>query len=396
MRRLRSAPAHGEAGLLSTNRSIWTMTTETGVQAASRSAAVVPQLVPGALLAMQSTVGNAAVANAVQRLKPHKDLARISSLTMQRKPEVPASETSPADEARPLDPLADGATMESVAREGANRLAALLTPYRVGCMSFGGPITLSELLASGTMPEFSEEYEATIATIRTQALAALHQAKGFLEKLDPALMNRFGAAALQGVDVAIAAISDGNDIVFIVDSRTGEGQGAVASIKHFADQIAIRNRGFRDESGQSVRVSAGISVHSDPTDPGRPESAKADDRSISILDIGALYDNRALEGEGLVGPIQDPPGTLQMRMDSASAVDLRAVFIHEVGGHASASPLPALSERLAAGQKLTDAQLKSQEAYNEMLVDNIVDRVAFFSFVRDDLSRSLITKLGRD
>ena len=287
--------------------------------------------------------------------------------------------------------------MESVAREGAAQLGALVAPYRVGCVTFRGPMTLSELLASGTLPEFSAEYEATITTIRSQALAALQQAKGFLEKLEPEPMKRFGVAALQSVDVAISAISDSNDIVFIVDSRTGEGQAAVAGIKNFADQIAIRNRGFRDESGQPARVSAGISVHSDPTDPGNPAPAKkTDDRSVSILDIGALYDNRALEGEGLVGPIQDPPGTLQLRIDSASAVDLRALFIHEVGGHAASSPLPALSERLAAGQKLTEAQVKSQETHDEMLVDNIVDKVAFFSFIRDDLSRSLITKLGSD
>ena len=108
------------------------------------------------------------------------------------------------------------------------------------------------------------------------------------------------------VNGAISAISDGNDIVFIVDSRTAEEQAALAGIEHFEEQIAIRKRGFRDESGQSTLVSTGASVHSDHTDPAQPEASKAEDRSISILDIGALYDNRALEGEGLVGPIQDP------------------------------------------------------------------------------------------
>ena len=173
-------------------------------------------------------------------------------------------------------------------------------------------------------------------------------------------------------------------------------QAALAGSEHFEEQIAIRKRGFRDESGQSTLVSTGASVHSDHTDPAQPEASKAEDQSISILDIGALYDNRALEGEGLVGPIQDPPGTLQIRIDSAASVDLRAVSIHEVGGHASATTVPALKKRLDAGQQLTDSQMKTQKDYNEMLVDSIVDRVAFFSFIRDDLSRKLVSTIGRE
>ena len=111
---------------------------------------------------------------------------------------------------------------------------------------------MSEALASGNTPQFSADYEATIATIRTQALGALPEAKGFLEHLEPELKNQLGGDVLPRVNVEISAISDGNDIVFIVDSRSAEVQAALAGIEHFDEQIAIRKRGFRDESGQST------------------------------------------------------------------------------------------------------------------------------------------------
>ena len=44
-----------------------------------------------------------------------------------------------------------------------------------------------------------------------------------------------------------------------------------------------------------------------------------------MFNIGALYDNRALEGEGLVGPIQETRNA-SIRINSASSVDLRAVL----------------------------------------------------------------------
>lgn len=371
--------------------------TAADLPAAPVTASVVPRFAPSALVTLQALAGNAAVTSALRRRAPSQDACRSTPIAVQLEPVEPTAHPEPAtDLAKPVDPLADEAAMEKVALEGANRLTAFLSPYHGLRSLASGALTLGEALTAGHVPEFSAEYDASIADIRSQALEALHQAKGFLEKLDPESKKRYGDAALHSVAVAISAISDGNDIVFIVDSRTPEGQAALHGIKHFEEQIAIRNRAFRDESGQPRRVSTGLSAHSAPTDPGQPTAATVEDRSVSILDIGALYDNRALEGEGILGPVQDPPGTLHMSMDSASAVDLRAVFIHEVGGHASASQLPAHKERIAAGQQLTAAQMESQKNYNEMLVDNIVDKVAFFSFIRDDLSRELLTRLARN
>ena len=86
--------------------------------------------------------------------------------------------------------------MKAVAREGADRLVAILNPYRAGCGFARGAITLSEALASG-VNQFSADYEATIATIRTQALGALHEAKGFLEHLEPELKKRLGDDVLR-------------------------------------------------------------------------------------------------------------------------------------------------------------------------------------------------------
>jgi Domain of unknown function (DUF4157) len=318
---------------------------------------------------------------------------KSSSMTVQRAPEEPAAEPVLADDqANQLDPLLDEEAMEAVAREGARQLDACLTnSYLAGCRITEHAITLSEALSSGKMPEFSEEYEGTIATIRTQALAALDQAKGFLEGLDPKSMAAWGGAALEGVNVAIAAISDGNDIVFIVDSRTAAGQAALAGIEHFNEQMAIRKRGFRDASDEPARVSAGLSRHEGQTDLGRPEvTPKVEHRSVSILDIGALYDNRALAN--FVGPIQDPPGTLHI--ETAAAVDLRALFIHEVGGHALDIESPAEKEARAHGGRLDDAMEKAHEVRMESLVDNMVDKVAFLSFIRDDLPRDLIRRLG--
>jgi hypothetical protein len=204
-------------------------------------------------------------------------------------------------------------------------------------------------------------------------------------------MAAWGFAALEGVNVAIAAISDGNDIVFIVDSRTAGGQAALAGIEHFNEQMAIRRRGFQDASGKSTRVSAGLSLHEGQTDPGRAEvSPQVEHRSISILDVGALYDNRALAN--FVGPIQDPPGTLHI--DTAAAVDLRALFIHEVGGHALDIESPAEKQARAGGSPLSEGMKKAHEIRIESLVDNMVDKVAFLSFISDDLPRDLVRRLG--
>jgi hypothetical protein len=319
--------------------------------------------------------------------------SKSSSLAVQRAPEEPTPEPVLADDqaSRP-DPLLDEEAMEAVAREGARQLDAYLTnSYKVGCIVTEDAITLSEALSTGKIPEFSKEYEDTIATIRTQALAALDQAKGFLEGLDPKSMAAWGDAALEGVNVAIAAISDGNDIVFIVDSREAAGQAALAGIEHFNEQMAIRQRGFRDTSGKPARVSAGLSQHEGQTDLGRPEvTPKVEHRSVSILDIGALYDNRALAN--FVGPIQDPPGTLHI--ETAAAVDLRALFIHEVGGHALDIESPAEKEARARSGGLDEAMKKAHTVRMESLVDNMVDKVAFLSFIRDDLPRDLIRRLG--
>jgi hypothetical protein len=117
---------------------------------------------------------------------------------------------------------------------------------------------------------------------------------------------------------------------------------------------------------------------------------KVEHRSVSILDIGALYDNRALAN--FVGPIQDPPGTLHI--ETAAAVDLRALFIHEVGGHALDIESPAEKEARARSGGLDEAMKKAHTVRMESLVDNMVDKVAFLSFIRDDLPRDLIRRLG--
>jgi hypothetical protein len=315
------------------------------------------------------------------------------SMTVQREPEEPTTEKVLAvDQSNQLDPLADEEAMEAVAREGARQLDAYMTNYLMGCKRAEQAITLSEAFATGRIPVFSKDYEATIATIRTQALAALHQSKGFLEGPDAKFMGAGGDAALEGINAAIAAISDGNDVVFIVDSRTAEGQTALAGIEHFEEQIAIRNRGFRDESGEPKRVSAGLSLHEGRIDPDRAEvTPQVEHRSVSILDIGALYDNRALAD--FVGPIQDQPGTLHIEMDTAAGVDLRAIFIHEVGGHALDIESPAEKETRTRG-RLSESAEKAHEVRMENLVDNMVNKVAFLSFIRDDLPRELIRRLG--
>ena len=69
--------------------------------------------------------------------------------------------------------------------------------------------------------------------------------------------------------------------------------------------------------------------------------------------------------------------------------------MHKVDGHASASTVPALKERLDAGQQLTDSQMKTQKDYNEMLVDSIIDGVAFSFFYPGRPSRKLISTMGR-
>ncbi len=316
--------------------------------------------------------------------------------TLQLAPEDSATEPAPAlDDADAPDPLLDEEAMMAVAREGARQLDDYLTTYILGCNATRREMTLSEALASGKIPVFSDEYDATIATIRQQSLAALRQAKGFFENLDAKSMSRWSAAALEAANVAIATIEDGDDIVFVVDSRTGEGQSVLSRIDHFREQLAIREGGFQDEEGRAKRVSAGLSSHEGQMDLDQAVTAsRPQHRSVSILDIGALYDNRALQN--FVGPIQNPPGTLHIQVDTAAAVDIRALFIHEVGGHALSFETPAARARRLHGDPVTEKQKESSRELEEGLVDNMVNKVAFFSLIRDDLPRSLIRRLGSE
>ena len=337
--------------------------------------AATPVRNPHALLTMQRVAGNRAVNRMVE---------------LQRGPDEPSAEpaatTATVDR---TDPLLEEEMMAAVAREGARQLDAYLTTYMLSCHY--GNMSLSTALATGRVPQFSKEYENTIAAVRAQALAALHEAKGYLEGLDAPAMRAWGGAALDGVNVAITAISDGNDIVFVIDTRTPEGRAAVAHIEHFAEQVATRERGFVDEEGRPSRVSAGASAHEGTIDDEATAAQKVEHRSVSVLDIGALYDNRAIAH--FEGPVLDPPG--RIIIDTAAAVDLRALFIHEVGGHALDVQSPAERETLASGGRLSESQQRAHTVRMEGLVDNMVDKVAFLTFIRDDLPRDLVRRISR-
>ena len=280
------------------------------------------------------------------------------------------------------DPLLDEAGIEHIAAEGANALDVYLNKY-VRPMALGSR-TLSEAVTSPRTPTFSPQYNAVVQDVRQHSLKALNDAKGYFSNMD-SQAHSWAPAALESTDAAISAISDGHDVIFIIDSRTEKGRAVWSRLGEYQRaQLATRERNTRVEASKQQRLSAGVSVHVGQIDLDQPRPAGGypQHESVSVLDIGALMDNRKLAA------------AQPTKIETAAAMDIRALYIHEVGGHAVAYERHSDRQLRLSGQKPSKAQRRSRFEYEESLVDNMVDKVAYFSDIRNAFTVEFQRRLG--